>query len=339
MHSFDATAWPRSGAAHSALIRSTETEDPFLQATSLEQWSQEYTQLSSGPFLGRTVDLSLGTVQLFRETMTQAVDQKSHRLSDAYTVGIPFHTGGSWQNRPLSPNSLFILPPREEARLRTPQCSDIVVAVFDRAELQRHTEQRLGRDADTFFKGPVARELDPAVASALRAALNRFLLCALDAPDLLDHLPARRNLAEDIVGACLQAMDGANERERPSRDGLRIHRAIVERAREYILANPANPPTVADLCTLLNMSRRGLHYAFMQVLDLNPVTFIRNVRLHAVRRVLLQDAASVTAAAQQWGFSHMGMFSCYYKELFGELPSETNRKSPQLKHVRWLSAA
>jgi hypothetical protein len=35
----------------------------------------------------------------------------------------------------------------------------------------------------------------------------------------------------------------------------------------------------------------------------------------------------------------MGMFSCYYKELFGELPSETNRKSPQLKHVRWLSAA
>ncbi|NML18725.1 helix-turn-helix domain-containing protein [Azohydromonas caseinilytica] len=337
MHSSVSTAWPRPGATRTSLIRSTEAEDPFLQARSLDRWSQEYTQLTSGLFLGRTVDLSLGPVQLFRETMNQAVDQKSHPLSEAYTVGMAFQAGGTWQNRELGADTLFILPPGEPARLRTPAHSDIVVATIDRLEFQRQAQQELGVEADFLFQGPMARRLDGAAAARFRATLNRFLLCALDAPQTLDAAAARKSMADGVIQACLQALNQGAEAEKPSRDGHRVHRAIVERAREHILAHRENPPTVADLCAYLNMSRRGLHYAFMQVLDINSVTFIRNVRLHAVRRALLQGAPSVSAAAREWGFWHLGMFSCYYKELFGELPSETTKKSPQLKPVRWLA--
>jgi AraC family ethanolamine operon transcriptional activator len=330
-------SWCRPSAADTPTISSTESEDPIVQASSLAKWSQDYTQLSNGKFLGRTVDLSLGPVQVLRETMTQAVDQKCHPLTDCYSVGIASHTGGTWQSRPLEAESLFLLPRGEAARLRTPAQSDILVAFVDRAELQRSASQVLGVDADKLFEGQRVKKLDAAAAGRFRAALHGILVSALDRPDALNYQAATRRMTEAVVETCLDVLSSAFETPRVERDGLRVHRAIVERAREYILANREEPPTVTELCAYLNMSRRGVHYAFMQVLDVNPVTFIRNVRLHAVRRTLLQGAESVSAAAHHWGFWHLGMFSCYYKELFGELPSETARKSPQLRTVRWLT--
>ncbi len=35
------------------------------------------------------------------------------------------------------------------------------------------------------------------------------------------------------------------------------------------------------------------------------------------------EQTSVSIVALKWGFVHMGHFSAYYKELFGEYPSET----------------
>ena len=330
-------SWRKLTSPVGPTISSTESEDPFVQASSLTKWSQEYTQLSNGKFLGRTVDLSLGPVQLLRETMSQAVDQNCRPLTDCYSVGIAAHAGGTWQNRPLEAETLFLLPRGEAARLRTPAQSDILVAFVDRAEMQRSASQVLGVDADTLFEGQRVKKVEAAAAQRFRASLHHIMLGALDAPDALNYEAATRRMTEAIVESCLDVLGSAIETPRVERDALRVHRAIVERAREFILANRETPPTVTELCAYLNMSRRGVHYAFMQVLDVNPVTFIRNVRLHAVRRALLQGGApSVSAAAHHWGFWHLGMFSCYYKELFGELPSETARKSPELRAVRWL---
>ncbi|WP_169806040.1 helix-turn-helix domain-containing protein [Azohydromonas lata] len=330
-------SWRMPATAPAAGISSTESEDPLIQAYSLSKWSQEYTQLSNGKFLGRTVDLSLGPVQLLRETMSQAVDQNCQPLTDCYSIGIAAHAGGTWQNRPLEADKLFLLPRGEAARLRTPLQSDILVAFIDRAEMQRSASQILGVDADKLFEGQRVKKVDEAAARRFRAGLHQIMLAALDAPDALNYEAATRRMSEAITETCLDVLGSAFETPRVERDALRVHRAIVERAREFILAHRETPPTVTELCAYLNMSRRGVHYAFMQVLDVNPVTFIRNVRLHAVRRALLQgDAPSVSAAAHHWGFWHLGMFSCYYKELFGELPSETAKKSPGLKRVRWL---
>lgn len=336
MHNLVTEMKPLSNPDFAGFIRSLQAEDPFLQASSLEPLPQEYTQLSSGAFLGRILDLSLGPVRLFREAMNQAVDEKISVFPGFYTVGIPFLSGGTWQNRPLETDSMFMLPPGETALLRTPQKSDIVVALIDRMELQRHAQQKLGVDAESLFKGSLSRTLDATVAEEFRSSLNRYLMCALNEPDALSYAAARHSMADGVIELCLQVLGHGADGAEMSRQGLRVHRAMVERAREYILSNPSKPPTVSDLCTYLNMSQRGLHHAFMQVLDINPVTFIRNVRLHGVRRALREGAPSVSGTAQQWGFWHMGMFSSYYKELFGEKPSETVKKSPQIKPVRWI---
>lgn len=81
--------------------------------------------------------------------------------------------------------------------------------------------------------------------------------------------------------------------------------------------------TIEDLCAETNVSVRALRYAFQEMTGNSPALFLRNHRLHKARRMLLGEAGAVKEAAYSCGFTEMGRFSIYYRELFGESPSET----------------
>ncbi|WP_373925430.1 helix-turn-helix domain-containing protein [Burkholderia cepacia] len=55
-------------------------------------------------------------------------------------------------------------------------------------------------------------------------------------------------------------------------------------------------------------------------MNLNPIAYLRDVRLIHVRRELrLGD--SVTSAATRWGLRHQSSFARDHRAMFGELPS------------------
>lgn len=81
--------------------------------------------------------------------------------------------------------------------------------------------------------------------------------------------------------------------------------------------------TIEDLCMETHASVRALRYAFQEMAGHSPAVFLRNHRLHKARRMLLDTAGAVKEAAYSCGFTEMGRFSIYYRELFGESPSET----------------
>lgn len=81
---------------------------------------------------------------------------------------------------------------------------------------------------------------------------------------------------------------------------------------------------VDDLARAADVHSRTLLRAFHRVVGMGPVRYLRFRQLNAVRRALNEaPTTSVTAALQTAGVSDMGRFSGQYKELFGELPSET----------------
>lgn len=77
------------------------------------------------------------------------------------------------------------------------------------------------------------------------------------------------------------------------------------------------------------MSPRSIQAGFREDLDTTPVAYIRDRRLDAVRRALLEaipgEGVTVTEVAVRWGFSHLGNFSMVYRQRFGESPSTTLR--------------
>lgn len=111
---------------------------------------------------------------------------------------------------------------------------------------------------------------------------------------------------------------------------LRNRARLAQLAEEYMLSALGEPLSVAELCTTLRVSRRELEYAFRTILDQSPRGYLETLRLHAVRRQLLQKGDNhrkVIDIACDHGFQHLGRFAARYRERFGEHPSETLRGS------------
>jgi AraC family ethanolamine operon transcriptional activator len=148
-------------------------------------------------------------------------------------------------------------------------------------------------------------------------------------PALLRHPQMRKGLEQAIFGSLIAAINDTTVTGRCAPAG-RGRQLIVDRAREYMRARIDEPITVADLCTELKVSRRTLQYSFQDILNLNPVSFLRAMRLNGVRRALKSAECgqdSVADIAARWGFWHLSHFAADYKAMFGELPSETLRKA------------
>lgn len=111
-----------------------------------------------------------------------------------------------------------------------------------------------------------------------------------------------------------------------SRGGREGYARIVRRARAYIVENLATPICPDEMARAAFTSRRTLFRAFAAVLDDTPQTYIRRLRLHRIRHDLASEeerACTIALIANQWGMSDLGRMAGWYRELFGEKPSET----------------
>jgi AraC family ethanolamine operon transcriptional activator len=93
--------------------------------------------------------------------------------------------------------------------------------------------------------------------------------------------------------------------------------------------DPSDMLDLRSMSKATGLSPRTLQRTFQAEYGLCPQEWLRVERLNRVRRDLLNASAhtSVTQTATRWGFFHFGRFSQYYRELFGERPSETLARS------------
>lgn len=111
------------------------------------------------------------------------------------------------------------------------------------------------------------------------------------------------------------------------------HGKIVERARAYIHDHLSEPMSVDEIAAAAYASRRTLFRAFEDILDESPRHYVRRLRLHRIRHDLASEAeraCTIALIANQWGMSDLGRMSGWYRELFGERPSETVAERPKV---------
>jgi AraC-like DNA-binding protein len=103
---------------------------------------------------------------------------------------------------------------------------------------------------------------------------------------------------------------------------------VVRRAERLMSDDVDGPTTVSDIASRLGVSMRSLQSAFRAWRGTTPSACLRAVRLQRVHDELLRpdEGASVTSAAMNHGFIHLGRFSAQYRETFGEAPSATLRR-------------
>jgi AraC family ethanolamine operon transcriptional activator len=328
---------PADGEKAPCSVLRVHASDIEEQAASLREWNQVYEQLSPGRFVGTVHEVRFRGMQLFRETTNQSVHEAGAPGSGTRAIGVPVHIGGCalFRGEPVDADMVLTLGSEDELDFYAPREFDILALSFDERVFSDYAMRIEHRDVTGLFLGK--RVLRP--GSARVDALRRLLVSALasldDNPAALDFQQAQRMLEQSVLAAVLAAADDAGEAP-PRPPFCPSRRYLVEQAKSYMRAHIDEPIAVSDLCLHLNVSRRTLQYSFQQVLSLNPVRLLRAMRLNGVRRDLRSatgESATVQDIAARWGFWHLGHFVTDYKGMFGELPSETLRRSGRAARI------
>jgi len=304
------------------------TTDVLEQADAIPYWSQDYTQLGKGMFSGALSSVCHQGLQIFRETMNRAVDEIAHPPADSYVIGLPtiVDSHSHWGLNQVTPNSLISLNKNTELLFRTANYSEILVAVIsaqrieEYAALVEHVEfPHLMREINS------VESIPPALISRLHCLLGDGM-CYMAKTMTGEQLRNLwRHFEDDLMSTCVHAVLQAQKNRHHLHD-CRVHHHIVARVRELTLEHVGCPMTIGELCSDLRISRRTLNHAFARVLGITPIAYMRNVRLHRVRKELQSipdQVGSITDLASRLGFWHMSLFSRYYRELFGERPIDT----------------
>ncbi|HEY0878261.1 MAG TPA: helix-turn-helix domain-containing protein [Zeimonas sp.] len=302
------------------------SRDADEHAARLSGWDQTYEQLTPGPFEGFLCEALFAGIQLFRETTNQSVHELGAGRAGTYMFGVPIALQGEgcFDGRPIGLDSILVLRDRGPLDFRAPAPLDLVGVSMPIDALRRYALEIDERDVDDELRDVAVASPAPERVRRLRA----FLLLALESicghPQKLQHPVTRRALEHAVYRSVVDTFVTAGEEAVAAPGPTRSH-ALVSRAQEYMREHLDEPLTVEDLCRHLQVSRRTLQYGFSEVLRLNPVAYLRALRLNGVRRALRNAAQGTTVqdVAARWGFWHLSHFACDYRRMFGELPSET----------------
>ncbi|MCB1130351.1 MAG: helix-turn-helix transcriptional regulator [Verrucomicrobiae bacterium] len=192
-----------------------------------------------------------------------------------------------------------------------------VAMEMERDELQAVAWKHLGRELDLPRRGTMGFD----VPSTLLAELDRLIMVSLRPDsDALSLRPA-------IVRAVVELL--ASHDTEILRATLRRHAERNRRladAERYLRRHMANEFDADAFASAMGRSERSLQLLFKEAYGITPQQWARCLGLHMARRALQRidpRLYTIQAVAEECGFHHMGRFSRYYQDLFGESPSVT----------------
>ena len=102
--------------------------------------------------------------------------------------------------------------------------------------------------------------------------------------------------------------------------------AQILKALQHINMEYSRSLLVADLARQARMSVSAFHLHFKQVTSTSPVQYIKAVRLHRARALLLRSGVTAGMAATSVGYSSASQFGRDFKRMFGESPARHRAK-------------
>ena len=102
----------------------------------------------------------------------------------------------------------------------------------------------------------------------------------------------------------------------------------VSRVQRFLEENYAERLDVASIARSSGMSESTLHHTFKEVTSLSPIQYLKKVRLHQARLMMVNSGLRVGEAGFRVGYESASQFSREFKRLFGVPPSRAAESLP-----------
>ncbi|MEO0972615.1 MAG: AraC family transcriptional regulator [Pseudomonadota bacterium] len=162
------------------------------------------------------------------------------------------------------------------------------------------------------YASPLSQEVSSNVLRLMRAVrsdVDRRVLAPLAERELLYHL--------------LRGPQAVALRAVAARDS-RAHR--IGAALRYMEQHYASPLTVDELAERAFMSTSTFHHNFKALTSMSPLQYLKTMRLHQARLLMLHEGMSAGDAAHAVGYNSQSQFTREFRRRFGNSPSNERKR-------------
>jgi AraC-like DNA-binding protein len=99
------------------------------------------------------------------------------------------------------------------------------------------------------------------------------------------------------------------------------HSGRIGKVLRHVHSNYAAPLDVETLAEEASMSVSAFHHHFKAVTSTSPLQYVKTIRLHQARLLMVHEGLNAGVAAQRVGYESPSQFSREFKRLFGSNPS------------------
>lgn len=284
------------------------------------------TLLECESFECESASLNLGIIQFNFNHVNRHLHAVGDKQAGFLTFSMILQGNGQHgveNNRLVTEDYLFGFDAHREANLVFPG-SAIYCAIYIRPDIFEAYTQAMDR-LDLNAKFLASNYVDMSgTFLPLRTYLKHIYKLLIQQSPLLQKPDFQQLIWQDFMPLFITTLPVQQGQRISAKLFRRSH--LVKQADDYMRSHIDQTLTLTDLCQALGTSSRALCYGFQEIFGTSPMSYLKILRLQGVYRVLKAanpGQKNVTEVATQFGFYHLGYFAHDYKQMFGELPSET----------------
>lgn len=175
------------------------------------------------------------------------------------------------------------------------------------------------------------RVLRPPKAAASRLLRLHSNACRLAETrhELIANPEVVRSLEQELLHALVNCLTADDAKDYP--ETRRHHAEIMVQFEDALAAHTDRHLNISALCAAIGVPERTLRMCCNEFVGTSPSRYFLLRRLNLARSALRRadpETARVAEIARDHHFVELGRFSVAYRNVFGELPSATLRRSP-----------
>ena len=290
-----------------------------MMSESINNWKQLCPyQLRPNGLSGRHQVLQLHSMQIAYAQRNGGTMHNTGSAKECLTIGVVEACAGKacLGNIKLQVGDILFFDDSRPHNFITSDTIQFIIVTIHKSNLGSRLS-KLSKALDLCIK-----DTDTRFSTTLHEIWKRFTESSHEKKNTQSYKDAEEEILEVIMELLSE--------QTPSKPKLTEGEKIALSIRDQVFHHMDGNISIGSLAKQYKVSEQTLQNSFKSLFGFTPKLFLRQLKLNIVCQELHKsdlEQNTVSKVALKWGFKHMGRFSAYYAELFGENPSLTLKNS------------